>query len=450
MPQSLFSISKQGLLTMNDKISLWISGNQRRSGYTPILSVNEPPFSYPGYDERKGMQSLDFYIVVKTTADYTQYTLIHNKISTADGYPNAILKIAIGIPAGMCIEHDKSPYDVLIAVKDTFVKEYMTPTYGVEGGFSFTDKLVTEDLFVKILDSYKLKGDSSSQKVMRGTSTKTVYTEDVSKYLKALRSDNDIESLGELVVAEGSHSTTVEASHKTQPKTVAPQSKDCNPNPPKPRNFKNIIIAFLVIVVVGQGIFLLRNKSNDNQNITAQNIEATNDGTSSLEEKIEENKDSIELLTIEIRESLRKEDVSFGEIKSLHARAASLNGFTEEKLFDTLNVYHLFCDTISKNFFNNGLKYILGSASDGTYSIIGLDKTVKFKTNINEKSLIRKFNRIHQDIIINYFIGTYENDHIMEYSIDSKAQLYKDATKNHENWTSLKHYKDHIKDVVKQ
>lgn len=431
---------------MNNKISLWISGNQRRSGYTPILSVNEPPFSYPGYDERKGMQSLDFYIVVKTTADYTQYTLIHNKISTADGYPNAILKIAIGIPVGMYIEHDKSPYDVLIAVKDTFVREYMTPTYGVEGGFSFTDKIVTEDAFIKILDSYKLIGDSSSQKVMRGTSTKTIFTKDVSTYLKTFRSDNDVEALGELIVAEGTSGSLVETSQKKPQKTASIQIEPNKPTPPKPSYLKNIIIAILAVVVIGQGAYLLRNNLPDDQQEIAQVPKSTNENISSSEETIEENKvDSLKLLAEEISKSLDEEDLSFDKIDSLYrvANIVKLKETRYAELYDTLSVYETVRDSFRIQHFEGGLKSIL-EENEGVYHILNHKGKTIISTNLDKSCKIHMLRDQHKTIIINYFIGENEEDRIHQYNDKEKRILYENACHKYKEWTSLRHYKDNF------
>lgn len=440
---------------MNNKISLWISGNQRRSGYTPILSVYQPPFSYPGYDERKGMQSSDFYFVVRTTDEYTQYTLIHNKITTSDGYPNAILKIAIGIPAGMCIKHDKSPYEVLIAVKDAFVREYMTPTYGVEGGFSFTDKIVTEDIFVKILDSYELIGDSSSQKVMRGTSAKTVFTEEVSRYLKTFRLDNDLESLGELVVAEGTNSTTVEAPHKTQAKTVTPQSEDYKPIPPKPRNFKNIIIAFLAVVVICQGAYLLRNNINDDQNIIEQSPEVPNEVPSAQQEVTEaKTLDSIDSLAINIRKSLDNEYLPFAEIETLYkeVKETDLVVFKKRcpKLDDTLNVYNTFREKLVAGNIEGALKFIFGEDTTRNYKIYRKFGNKQYdlvcSTNFERTYKFDMFREKHQIIIANYFVGKEYNPQTRTCQSDSVTQRanYSAAynNKDKDDWHNFKIFKD--------
>ncbi len=141
----------------NNKITLWISGNQFRSaGFQPIIAIGQfmLQLTYQGYP---GMDVTPYYYVVKTTPEYTQYTLIHNKITSADGVSGTMLKMAVAIPAGYQLQNGISVLTLLEEIREVFTMRYMEPTLGVEGGFTYKRETPNKKDFEDILARYALE-----------------------------------------------------------------------------------------------------------------------------------------------------------------------------------------------------------------------------------------------------------------------------------------------------
>lgn len=153
------------------KISLWISGNQVRSKGFEDLVLIKPQFPALTYTGIPGVEACQYAFAVKIGPNYTQYTIIPNKITTADGVPNGVLKIAIGIPAQHRIVGGISPYRVLMELKDLFFNTYMQPTLGVDGGFKHKDERPNAALFEQVLDKYQLETIDAPHRPMSGQET---------------------------------------------------------------------------------------------------------------------------------------------------------------------------------------------------------------------------------------------------------------------------------------
>ena len=155
--------------TTDKKISLWMSGNQVRSKGFEDLVLIKPQFPKLTYMGVPGVEACPYAFVVKIGTNYIQYTLVLNRITTSDGNPGAILKIAIGIPAKHRIAGGISPYQVLMEIRQHFVDHYMRPTLGVEGGFTYKAGVVDSSEFSDLLDRYVLESCAMPHRVMQGS-----------------------------------------------------------------------------------------------------------------------------------------------------------------------------------------------------------------------------------------------------------------------------------------
>ena len=141
----------------NNRITLLISGNQYRSaGFQPIITTGQfiLQLSYQGYP---GMDMTQYYYVLKITNDYTQYTLVHNKITSADGVGNTMLNISIAIPAGYQLQNGVSVLTLLDEIREAFTTLYMEPTLGIEGGYTYKRLSPDKSVFEEILSRYPLE-----------------------------------------------------------------------------------------------------------------------------------------------------------------------------------------------------------------------------------------------------------------------------------------------------
>ena len=153
----------------NNKISLLISGNQFRSaGFQPIIATGQYMLQLT-YQSYPGMDSTPYYYVLKITPDYTQYTLVHNKVTSADGVSGTMLKMAVAIPAGTRLQNGVSVLTLLDEIRDAFTTLFMEPTLGVEGGLTYKRDLPDKAVFEEILSRYPLEPIYTFQCVSEGT-----------------------------------------------------------------------------------------------------------------------------------------------------------------------------------------------------------------------------------------------------------------------------------------
>ncbi len=164
----------------NTKISLAIFGNPNsNSGFQPLYWINDPPqqldnFIPPGMDE-----NLYFYTFM-VQPGFTQYELIHNRVSSYMSIRQGVLKIAITIPRGYRLSGGASPLDVLLTLRETFVETCLTKREEHSDVYNFKDKLVEPSVFASIVDSYELEPTSAPHYPMKGTDDALLLLDDAS------------------------------------------------------------------------------------------------------------------------------------------------------------------------------------------------------------------------------------------------------------------------------
>ena len=151
-------------------ISLAIFGNRISSaGYEPLYWLNSPPFpelpnlGYPGMAENP------YYFVVHNGASYTQFTLVHNNVKSYMAARPGMLKIAISLPYGYALANQVSPFDLLLKIRETFVRQCMTPIAGVQEGYNFKERMADESVSVNLLAQYPLVPYRVAYRPMTGT-----------------------------------------------------------------------------------------------------------------------------------------------------------------------------------------------------------------------------------------------------------------------------------------
>lgn len=145
-------------MNTGEKIYLSIFGNPVRSTGFKVLLSGACPFSmeYEGY---YGINKAPYAFVVKVYERFTLFKLSCNHVTTSDGHTGTLI-FAISIPARHKIEGNKTPYDLLMAVRGEFILKYMYATPGalVEESYMFKPitNLIDELEFASILQEYPL------------------------------------------------------------------------------------------------------------------------------------------------------------------------------------------------------------------------------------------------------------------------------------------------------
>ena len=153
-----------------NQISLLISGNLFHSaGFQPIIAIGRHMLQLT-YQSYPGLDTVPNYYVLKNTPDYTQYTLVHNQVTSVDGVSGTMLKIAIAIPAGSQLQNGVSALTLLDEIRDAFTTLYMEPTLGMEGGLTYKKAIPNKAVFEEILSRYPLCPTYIPQCVNEGTS----------------------------------------------------------------------------------------------------------------------------------------------------------------------------------------------------------------------------------------------------------------------------------------
>ena len=154
---------------MNARISLAVFGNQlSNSGYQPLYWINDPP-QQPENLVPPGMDDNAFFYTLQVLPAHTQFTLIHNRVSSFGAWRPGVLKIAIALPKGYKIIDDISPLEVLLDVREKFLETCMTRSEGHHGMYNFKEKLADARIFTDIVNAYRLVPDNQPHLPMTGT-----------------------------------------------------------------------------------------------------------------------------------------------------------------------------------------------------------------------------------------------------------------------------------------
>lgn len=195
----------------NVKITVKISGNPKAGGgYADFIVINEPKFNLE--DKVYGGTSPNqYFFVIKTESTRTMYKLIHNNASSYGASRPGSLVFAITIPQYYKIKGDKTPYDILLEIKDKFIKLGMSSS--ISGKLEYNEGLtknektkeVTSEI-QRIVDNYTLYEQEGPWCIMRGTKQGAMeLSADKIRELSADVQYPEMRDISELIVAEHIH-----------------------------------------------------------------------------------------------------------------------------------------------------------------------------------------------------------------------------------------------------
>lgn len=141
------------------KISLMIYGTRlSTSGWEPLVMLNNPPFPPLANMGVAGVGENPTYYTFRIDQNYTQYTLVYNpKYIKAHAAQRAgALKVSISIPKGYILDGGPSPYNVFIDIQRALETYALNPIVGKAGAFEFKATFPADDVFTRVLDSFRL------------------------------------------------------------------------------------------------------------------------------------------------------------------------------------------------------------------------------------------------------------------------------------------------------
>ena len=152
-----------------NKITLLISGNKiGNAGFDELLNVGDFPLGLKDIDYPINFEANHcFYI--QHTASYRKLVLMckPSTIASIDASRAGRLSIAIVIPKGLRIIGGKSPYDLLLEIKNKFMESNMN-YWSIAGVYEFKNGYYDKQPFEEILNKYPLEKGSSRHIVTAG------------------------------------------------------------------------------------------------------------------------------------------------------------------------------------------------------------------------------------------------------------------------------------------
>lgn len=187
---------------MNRNICVSVFGNPSRvTGARHLDIVGKPSMSYEGLS---GINRSPFAIEVKVGPEYTAYIMSLNNIKTHDG-ENGTLKLGLSIPARMQLAGGRSPFELLMRVKEKFFADYMikTITDDVSYQYKFDSVQLLDGYFAQLLAEYTLESVVSPYVVMGGTDKAVIELDDLkaSSFLCDVFKYRELSSYSSVVVA---------------------------------------------------------------------------------------------------------------------------------------------------------------------------------------------------------------------------------------------------------
>lgn len=189
------------------KIALRIHGNPKsNAGYEPILTLNAM-FPQLKDGDYPGMQSNPYYYVIHIGSNYTQYTLVHNGVSSYGANRQGTLKMAMGLPKGYCIKNRISPLDLLSQMRDIFVATCLTQVG--PSSYQFKPDINSEELTCglnEMLELYPLEPTAKphrpmSENIESGTGIIIIPNEKIEQLFRDVQY-KEFSQYHEIVVAE--------------------------------------------------------------------------------------------------------------------------------------------------------------------------------------------------------------------------------------------------------
>lgn len=197
-------------MAYNHNISVKVCGNPESSGgFGPILLLNNPSFVvedqfYVGFDKNS------FFFTITTYQTQTVYKLVKNNVRSSGAFRAGSLVIAISIPKNYKLEGGYTPYDVLCALKDEFLKKCMTCKDPVRETYEYNASKIDGHVLDEVVGKFTLTCFRTPDRVMtpNGPVGYIVETEEKIKELFQDVNYPEFDKFKEVVVATAVHTTS--------------------------------------------------------------------------------------------------------------------------------------------------------------------------------------------------------------------------------------------------
>lgn len=197
-------------MAYNHSISVKVCGNPESSGgFGPILLLNNPSFVvedqfYVGFDKNS------FFFTITTQPTQTVYKLVKNNVRSSGAFRAGSLVIAISIPKNYKLEGGYTPYDVLCALKDEFLKKCMTCKDPVRETYEYNASKIDGHVLDEVVGKFTLTCFRTPDRVMtpNGPVGYIVETEEKIKELFQDINYPEFDKFKEVVVATTVHTTS--------------------------------------------------------------------------------------------------------------------------------------------------------------------------------------------------------------------------------------------------
>lgn len=197
-------------MAYNHNISVKVCGNPESSGgFGPILLLNNPSFVvedqfYVGFDKNS------FFFTITTYPTQTVYKLVKNNVRSSGAFRVGSLVIAISIPKNYKLEGGYTPYDVLCALKDEFLKKCMTCKDPVRETYEYNAGKIDGHVLDEVVSKFTLTCFRTPYRVMTPNGP-VGYIEETEEKIKEFFQDinyPEFDKFKEVVVATDVHTTS--------------------------------------------------------------------------------------------------------------------------------------------------------------------------------------------------------------------------------------------------
>ena len=197
-------------MAYNHNISVKVCGNPESSGgFGPILLLNNPSFVvedqfYVGFDKNS------FFFTITSYQTQTVYKLVKNNVRSSGAFRVGSLVIAISIPKNYKLESGYTPYDVLCALKDEFLKKCMTCKDPVRETYEYNAGKIDGHVLDEVVGKFTLTDSHAPYRVMTPNGP-VGYIEETEEKIKEFFQDvnyPEFVKFKEVVVATTVHTTS--------------------------------------------------------------------------------------------------------------------------------------------------------------------------------------------------------------------------------------------------
>lgn len=180
--------------------ALKISGNPQASGgNNDIYSFFNAYIDLPDTDY-EGMSGVPYFFVVRNTEYNIQYILIHNKAKSFGAARDGFLKMGVSVPKGYRLMDGKNPYDLLMEVYHTMLRENMTPT-DVADEYQYKAQMCLPEVFEQILRQYPFEPCRLVYREMKGSTPVLLLTDRVRDFMQDTQY-TELQAYKEVIVSQ--------------------------------------------------------------------------------------------------------------------------------------------------------------------------------------------------------------------------------------------------------